>query len=385
MEGRVGWHDSPSNYLLSSHKINVDIPDTGDFPDNLVNFAESGVTTMLRAVREHSGAAAALLIEKGAERDGRIIASVGNNFADATILSAIDSQPANVLRRRRREEMLQAGIVWQASILGDVAICPLHSSAESNLVLACFYAHPGCPDRDEMAVALEAQLPFLHGCASLLHEFKAARHLSAELAAALDLNGCATILADAQGTILFTNAAANQLLEQGGGLRRTGRKLTAANMRDAIRLTLAIEHLTQNDDRKVQTAGNSRQAVLLSVEGEDGDRQIVMVTAPDPSHYLANAVVVQTMCHDADLGRLVVPVCKLYGLSITETELVRLLVTGVTVTEAAKAKRIKIYTARSYLKQIFDKTGTCRQADLVRLMLSCVFQTHGRISTEVIN
>jgi len=61
---------------------------------------------------------------------------------------------------------------------------------------------------------------------------------------------------------------------------------------------------------------------------------------------------------------------ELYRLSPAEAELARRLVTGDTVQQAAQTRGISVATARSYLEQIFHKTGTSRQADLVRLLLS---------------
>lgn len=378
----AGQQDLAFDYLRDAQKITFPSFDRPGALHGITHFPESGPVSILRTVQGLAGATTTLFIEKAADKDGQLIACVGDSLVQRPVLSAVNNQPENMLRRRRREEGLSASLVWQMCSKGEVAILPLHGSAASTLLMACFYAAPGCPDRPGMATGLEPHLPFLRGAAGLLHEYSVARNLSAELAAALNLSGCATILVDARGDIKFANSAAGELLERGNGLRRIGTKLTATSMRDTIRLTLAIEHLTTTGDTPEVPPG-SRQAALLSITTSSGMRQMVMVTASD--RYSADTVVVQVLPQGADLGRLVVPACKLYGLSATETELVSLLIKGLTITEAAKAKRIQVYTARSYLKQIFDKTGTGRQADLVRLMMSCIFQTHGNISTEVIS
>jgi DNA-binding CsgD family transcriptional regulator len=56
-----------------------------------------------------------------------------------------------------------------------------------------------------------------------------------------------------------------------------------------------------------------------------------------------------------------------------------MLAIGKSLQEAAEAMRIKDQTARSYLKQIFLKTDTKRQAELVRLMLT----SHLRIERSI--
>jgi DNA-binding CsgD family transcriptional regulator len=46
--------------------------------------------------------------------------------------------------------------------------------------------------------------------------------------------------------------------------------------------------------------------------------------------------------------------------------------------------RIKQQTARAYLRQIFQKTGTNRQADLVRMMMSNLLPFFDRTKVEAI-
>jgi PAS domain-containing protein len=61
---------------------------------------------------------------------------------------------------------------------------------------------------------------------------------------------------------------------------------------------------------------------------------------------------------------------ELYGLTQSETRLALLLLADCSVEEAAGLLGITLATARGVLKTIFVKTGTKRQASLVRLLLS---------------
>jgi DNA-binding CsgD family transcriptional regulator len=61
---------------------------------------------------------------------------------------------------------------------------------------------------------------------------------------------------------------------------------------------------------------------------------------------------------------------KLYGLTPAETRLLALLGRGLSVEEAADALGVTMATARTHLARVFDKTGTRRQAELVRLVMS---------------
>ena len=64
----------------------------------------------------------------------------------------------------------------------------------------------------------------------------------------------------------------------------------------------------------------------------------------------------------------------LYQLTHSEAELVRLLAAGLSLDEAAEGRGVSLNTARSHLKHVFAKTGTSRQGELVRLVISGVGQ-----------
>ena len=61
---------------------------------------------------------------------------------------------------------------------------------------------------------------------------------------------------------------------------------------------------------------------------------------------------------------------SLYALTSAEIELVELLCDGCSLEEAAEHRGVTMNTARSQLKQIFFKTNTSRQSELVRLVLA---------------
>ena len=62
----------------------------------------------------------------------------------------------------------------------------------------------------------------------------------------------------------------------------------------------------------------------------------------------------------------------MYDLTHSEAELVRTLASGVSLEQAAKVRGVSVNTARSHLKRAFAKTGTARQAELLRLVVAGV-------------
>jgi DNA-binding CsgD family transcriptional regulator len=61
---------------------------------------------------------------------------------------------------------------------------------------------------------------------------------------------------------------------------------------------------------------------------------------------------------------------QLYGLSPTEARLASALVQGLELREIAGVLSMAYETARFHLKRLMIKTGTRRQMDLIRLILS---------------
>jgi DNA-binding CsgD family transcriptional regulator len=60
--------------------------------------------------------------------------------------------------------------------------------------------------------------------------------------------------------------------------------------------------------------------------------------------------------------------CEAFGLTPREGELAILLMTGHSLESAAAAQGTTLHTVRVQLRRLFAKTGTARQADLIRLL-----------------
>lgn len=62
-----------------------------------------------------------------------------------------------------------------------------------------------------------------------------------------------------------------------------------------------------------------------------------------------------------------------FGLTVTEAELADLLAKGMSLREVSERLCISIWTARTHLNAIFQKTGTHRQGELIALINRAVF------------
>jgi DNA-binding CsgD family transcriptional regulator len=65
-----------------------------------------------------------------------------------------------------------------------------------------------------------------------------------------------------------------------------------------------------------------------------------------------------------------------FGLTPAEARLALHLVAGETLRSAEVKLSISYETARTHLKNIFDKTGTCRQAELVIVIVTALPRPH---------
>jgi DNA-binding CsgD family transcriptional regulator len=78
----------------------------------------------------------------------------------------------------------------------------------------------------------------------------------------------------------------------------------------------------------------------------------------------------------AQSHRLPPAITSLFDLTARETEVAQALLQGHSVDTLASALHISRNTARIHLQRLFHKTGTNRQADLVRLLTSLTAPTH---------
>lgn len=182
------------------------------------------------------------------------------------------------------------------------------------------------------------------------------------LARAIDRFDFGIVLLDADGLPWFVNARAQRLLDAGDGIRRAGHAIAATDFEDAVRLQTAIRHDPgAGDSFHVLLLHRTRTRPLIAVVASLGGEQDLWRKA---------AIALYIIDPDRDLGVMVSALCRAHGLTVTESALAMHLVGGATVDAAASRMRIQTQTARAYLKQVFAKTGTHRQAELVRAILS---------------
>ena len=191
---------------------------------------------------------------------------------------------------------------------------------------------------------------------------------AASLSDALDGLAASMFLVDAAGRVVHANAAGQAMFGRGAiDTTRDGRIITAA--------PAATEALNE----VFAAAGKGDDAV--------GIRGIsITLPGPDNVNYVAHilpltsgirrgtgiryAAVAAMFVHKAHLDVPAAPevMARAFGLTVTELRVLTAIVSVGGVPETAEALGIAETTAKTHLHRVFAKTGTSRQADLVRLV-----------------
>ena len=182
---------------------------------------------------------------------------------------------------------------------------------------------------------------------------------------------CGIIVLGPDRAVTFTNDVADEVLADGARLQLTHGCVRPVDYHSAVRFRTAIDCMF---DRRGDSEAGTPHAVMMMIPGGDNERSLLAVISPvartaefeeDPD--AARAVIYLVYPEQISL-RGIEPICLLHGLTPVETRLTQLLFSGRSVTQAAAIMHVTPHTARAYLKQIFDKTQTHRQIDLLRLL-----------------
>jgi DNA-binding CsgD family transcriptional regulator len=230
-------------------------------------------------------------------------------------------------------------------------------------------------DDDELAV-LRLLAPHLTR-AVMIADLLDTRALERDmLSAALDRLSVGIVLSDAEGRIVHTNEAADRMFADGRIVRLVGGQLAARDPNAARELSQAI-----SDAASGTTIDIPRSGIVVPLKGEAGRDLAAWVLPLDGGlrRELAAGFAARVAVFIRELGDTAPFPAELfvrrYGITPAESRVMMLLVQGMTIAETAEALGVSLPTAKTHLARLFDKTGTSRQADLVRLAMSALAPT----------
>ncbi len=180
---------------------------------------------------------------------------------------------------------------------------------------------------------------------------------------ALDSLAPAIALLDAEGGVVYANSAAKELVEASDGELR---------QRLSREVPGAIQRARTSPD------GEDEAACLRLPQRHDGQDVIVLLSLlPAPTATAAPAVMALIVDPSQRAAPADALLRNLFGLTPTEARVASLLVQGDRLEDIAQGLGIQQSTVVFHLRNIFAKTGTNRQTDLVALLLSLMVAQYG--------
>lgn len=236
--------------------------------------------------------------------------------------------------------------------------------------------HAGPFAKDEVA-RLNTLIPHLRRATRLRCLVRSMHAEIEDLRRALDVHPSAIAILDATGRVVCANATAEALFRERGGTG-TERGMLAASTPAARRaLAAAIAHAVAEADATMSraSAASMRPISIPLGRGESASLSVTLFALRPHSELREGAAPtarVLALFHDPRRRiRLdAAVVAQVYGLTVTEAALATALAHGQTVADFARTRGCTEQTARSHLKRVLEKTGTHRQADLVRVLLT---------------
>jgi DNA-binding CsgD family transcriptional regulator/PAS domain-containing protein len=219
--------------------------------------------------------------------------------------------------------------------------------------------------------AMDVLVPHLQRAVHIAHKVSTAQYRAEGAAHVLDQMPYGVLLLNGKGKVLHANRLAEEILAQRDGLTVEHGELRAALAEETRRIREQVFAATGRAPGLILLRASSLSvsrpsqgrpfAVVISALPEKGfplfpdakPKAVVLITDPDRMSQTPGDVLQ-----------------RLYGLTRKEAAVATLIVEGHGLQHAAELLNISVETARSHLKQIMQKTGTNRQAEVVRLILS---------------
>jgi DNA-binding CsgD family transcriptional regulator/PAS domain-containing protein len=257
----------------------------------------------------------------------------------------------------------------------------------SRVTLSLLFRNPSASDRELVENMVKQLSPLVEGYFRLWQRSRVQAGGAVGMRSALDMVDMGIVLLNKAGRVMFVNRAADAVLSDGDHVRLAGDVLIPTDLNDAVKLQVAVNHALAGNAELATGRGHQRRAPILALRPDKSERSLLLCIFPAAEPAIGPedaALMIFMLDPNRDFDDQLQPVCKLYGLSPVETRLVCLITAGASLQQAASTMKIKEQTARSYLKMIFMKTETKRQADLVRLMLCSLVRTKGEVPLQVV-
>ncbi len=187
---------------------------------------------------------------------------------------------------------------------------------------------------------------------------------------ALDRIFGGVILLDERGAPIATNRTADRILAMNDGLVLDRDGPSASTPKQTGELRRALAGAAKNGAGKGEDAG-----AVLRLLRPSGRPALEVVVTPirresSPLFDRRATAAIFVADPDAQVDRSPERLRRLYGFTPVEAEVASRIAKGMRLTDISEDLGITIHTVRGHLKQLFAKTDTHRQPELVRVLLT---------------
>jgi DNA-binding CsgD family transcriptional regulator/PAS domain-containing protein len=289
------------------------------------------------------------------------------------VLQAIERGPVGVLRTgtelitpRTHTEFYADWI--RPNDLGDGMFVRLTNDAKpTSFVIA------GSPasepfDTEERTQLLTMLVPHLQQALRTQNGLSGLSWRTGELAEALDSVEHGIVIVTSDSRLVHGNAAAEQLLAEGDGLVSHAGRLVASAPHMRARLEALLHFALGGDALGIRHGGS------LACGRASGQRPYAVHVLPMNrlgTEFAPHGPTAIVLIVDPERRPIPGPdmLRQLFGLTKTEVAVAQLVVNGEGLGPIGEQLQLSRDTVKTHLRNVFNKTGTHRQAELVRLLL----------------
>ncbi|GLQ06194.1 response regulator [Sneathiella chinensis] len=174
------------------------------------------------------------------------------------------------------------------------------------------------------------------------------------------------ILVTSEAQVLFFNDKAKGFLDAGDGLILDRDRICRAEVPSENKL---LGELLENALLKEQDASGDSD-FAMSITRSNRDAPLTAMVAPIGTGIAGKGAVLFVSDPSEPVTLSVDTICRLYGLTPAEGRLTLGLTNGHKLDDLAEEWGVSMHTVRSQLRQVFRKTDTSRQSELVKLILT---------------
>jgi len=302
----------------------------------------------------------ALYVERYAKLNPLITASGQTKVGDVVSTGAFMSFEELQATRFYQEWVRPQGYV-------DAAQATLEKSGSLLIVLAALRHESAGRCDDTMLRRMALVLPHFRRAVLISKVIDLKTIEAAAFAETIDRLSAGIFLVNARGAVVHANASGEALLEDGVVVSVRAGILSTSEANSDRSLKEGIVAAGESD---VDAAGKGIGIPLFGANGQSHILHVLPLSSGSRATAgRSHAAIAAVFVHKAsiDLAAPVDSVARHYGLTPTETTVLRAVVEHGGVTPIAAKLGISEATVKTHLQHLFEKTGSSRQVDLVKL------------------